>query len=467
MSKSNSQPPAFVLAITNVLDRPLASYQIIIGTTSLLLSIGLVMVLSASSVNSLVFHGNSYYIIIRQLIFAGLGIIGFVFFLRFPLSHLRRFIPFFLYGVVGLIGLTFVPGIGHEVNGNRNWLPLPGGFNIQPSEFAKLAIVLFLADMYTRTHKRLKDPKFIIGPAAVYGGIVTAFVVFQKDLGTALVIMAVIVGMMWVVGLPLKFMGGVVATLIVLLVFLIATAPHRVARMLTFLDPLADPEHSGYQAVKAMMGFATGGFWGVGLGGSRQKWGALPEAHTDFIMAVIGEELGLAGSLVIVILFLILGFAGFRVAMRSQDRFARYVAAGITIWIMVQAMVNIAMVLGLLPVIGIPLPLISYGGSSLLVTLAALGLLANCATTEPGAERALRAARRSTPGAQRREAAKRDKAARKKATQSTKKPAVKKPTAKKSPAKKSGPTKAPAKKTPAKKAPLSVRHITSAPTRGI
>lgn len=404
MSKPAGQPPAFVLAVKNVLDRPLASYQIVLGTTGLLLGIGLIMVLSASSVHGIMVYDNSYYIVIRQVIFAVLGVIAFFVCLRMPLARIRMFVRPVLWIVFALIALTFIPGVGKEVNGNRNWLPLFAGFNLQPSEFAKLAVVLWIGDHYTRRHKFLSTPKNILMPTLLVAGGVAAMVVAQKDLGTALVLFAVIVGLMWVAGLPGKFMGAVMAALGVVLVFFIATAPHRVARLLSFVDPLADPENSGYQSIKAMMGFATGGFWGVGLGGSRQKWGALPEAHTDFIMAVIGEELGLAGSLVIISLFLVLGFAGFRIAMRSRDRFARYVAAGITIWLMSQAMVNIGMVLGLLPVIGIPLPLISYGGSSLMITLAALGILANCATTEPGAARALTISRRSTRRATRKAA---------------------------------------------------------------
>ncbi len=180
-----------------------------------------------------------------------------------------------------------------------------------------------------------------------------------------------------------------------ILVFFVATAPHRVARLFNFTDPQSDPDSAGFQAIHGMMALARGGFWGVGLGGSRQKWGSLPEAHTDFILAVIGEELGLLGTFVVLTLLLVLAFAGIRIASRTKDPFVRYTAAGITIWIMSQAVINIGMVLGLLPVIGIPLPLISYGGSSLLVTLVAMGVLLNCAKTEPGARRALAAGRAS------------------------------------------------------------------------
>ncbi|NRQ50997.1 putative lipid II flippase FtsW [Aeromicrobium stalagmiti] len=385
--------PAIVEAARRTLERPLASYQLVLGSTALLLGIGLIMVLSASSIFALVNYGNSFAIVLRQLIFAVLGVIGAVVAARMPLPLLRRLIVPFLAVSVLLIMATFIPGVGVTVNGNRNWLPLFGGFQLQPSEFAKLALVLWIADIYARRQKYLGIPRYVITPMVPVAGSVALLVVGQHDLGTALVLFALIVGMLWVAGLPRKQMGGLVALLFVGLVVAVAQSPHRVERLLNFTNPQADPDSAGFQAIHGMMALATGGFWGVGLGGSRQKWGSLPEAHTDFILAVIGEELGLIGTLVVLVLFIVLGFAGLRIATRTRDPFVRYTAAGITIWLMIQAVINIGMVLGLLPVIGIPLPLISYGGSSLLVTLVALGVLLNCATTEPGARRALAAGR--------------------------------------------------------------------------
>ncbi|OUZ09530.1 putative lipid II flippase FtsW [Aeromicrobium sp. PE09-221] len=380
-------------SVRQVLARPLASYQLVLGLTAILLGLGLIMVLSASSVFALRTYGDSFYIAIRQVIFAALGVVGFLIVLRMPLSKLRMLIRPVLLIVVVLIGLTFTP-LGLEINGNRNWLPLFGGFNLQPSELAKLVLVLWIADLYDRRHKYLGTPRYILTPMLPVAGAVAAMVVAQDDLGTALVLFAVIVGMLWVAGLPARYMWFLGLVIGVVSVFFVATAPHRVTRMLSFLDPTADPEGAGHQSIKAMMAFARGGFGGVGLGQSRQKWGALPEAHNDFILAVIGEELGLAGTLVLLALFVMLGFVGFRIAMRARDRFARYTAAGITIWLLSQAIINVGMVVGLLPVIGIPLPLISYGGSSLLATLVGLGFLAKCATTEPGAARALATSRR-------------------------------------------------------------------------
>ncbi|MEH3034200.1 MAG: putative lipid II flippase FtsW [Aeromicrobium erythreum] len=379
--------------LRRTLDRPLASYQLVLGTTGLLLGLGLIMVLSASSVLAFELYGNSFAIVLRQLIFAGLGLAGAYVASRVPLRLVRRLAGPALLVSIALIGITFVPGVGVEVNGNRNWLPVFGGFQLQPSEFAKLALVLWVADHYARAGTALRNPKRILWPMGLMAGLVAALVIAQHDLGTASVLFVIIIGMAFVAGLPARWMGGVLAFFAVVSVFFVATAPHRLARLFSFLNPMADPENAGYQMVHSLMGFASGGFWGVGLGGSRQKWGTLPEAHTDFILAIVGEELGLAGSVVVLVLFAFLCVAGIRIATRTTDPFVRYAAAGLTIWIIGQAMINVGMVLGLLPVIGIPLPLVSYGGSSLLVTLVAAGLLLNFATTEPGAQRALAAAR--------------------------------------------------------------------------
>jgi cell division protein FtsW len=390
---SERRTPALLEAARRTLERPLASYQLVLGSSALLLGLGLIMVLSASSIYALTVYGSSFAIVVRQLIFAVIGVTGAIIASRIPLSLLRRLIRPFLVVSVALICATFIPGVGIDVNGNRNWLPLFGPFQLQPSEFAKLAVVLWIADLYARRQKYLGTPRYVLTPMVPIAGSVAALVVAQHDLGTALVLFFVIVGLLWVAGLPARQMSGVMAGLVVVCVFFIATAPHRVARMLTFADPMADRDGAGFQSVHGMMALARGGFWGVGLGGSRQKWGSLPEAHTDFVLAVIGEELGLLGTLVVLALLVLLAVGGIRIASRTPDPFVRYTAAGITIWLMSQAVINIGMVLGLLPVIGIPLPLISYGGSSLMVTLVALGILVNCAKTEPGARRALAAGR--------------------------------------------------------------------------
>lgn len=393
-TSADRRTPALLASARKTLQRPLASYQLVLGVTSILLGVGLIMVLSASSVVARTTTGDSFYIFKRQIVFAVLGVIGAFVAANVKIDLLRKLIYPFLFVTVGLILATFIPGVGIEVQGNRNWLPLFGSFQLQPSEFAKLAIVLWTADLFARKEKLLHQPRHLLLPMIPVTGGLAMLVVGQHDLGTALVLFAVIVGMLWVVGLPGKYMGGVGVTVSAILVFFVAASPERVLRLLSFTNPMATADSAGFQSVHGLMALATGGFWGVGLGGSRQKWGTLPEAHTDFILAVIGEELGLIGTFVVIILFGLLAYSGVRIATRTKDPFVRYSAAGITIWLLVQAVINIGMVLGLLPVIGIPLPLISYGGSSLLVTLVALGLLVNFAKTEPGAKRALAASRK-------------------------------------------------------------------------
>jgi len=214
---------------------------------------------------------------------------------------------------------------------------------------------------------------------------VSGLVVGQGDAGTAVVFFAIAAGTLFLVGAPLRAFGVALVAGGAVLAALIVTHPNRMQRLASFADPFADKSNSGYQAVQAVYAFASGGWWGVGLGASRQKWGRLPEAYTDFIFAIIGEELGLIGALVVVGLFGVLGYAGFRIAARSGDLFCALLAGGITVWMLTQACVNMAAVLGLLPIAGIPLPLVSYGGSALVPTLIAIGMLAGLARREPAA----------------------------------------------------------------------------------
>lgn len=377
------------------LDRPLTSYQLTIGITGLLLGLGLVMVLSASSVMSYNEHGSSYYVFSKQAMWVGIGLPLAWVISRTPLRVIRWLAYPALLGSLVLIGLTYVPGLGVDVNGNRNWLSFGGPITIQPSEVAKLAMIMWVADLYARKERLLDDWKHLLVPMLPVTLLVAGMVVLQGDLGTALVFFAIIGGMMWVVGAPQRVLLFLAATLGTLLAFFATLEPERVKRLATFTDPLATYGDDGWQAAHGLFALASGSFWGVGLGGSRQKWGTLPEAHTDFIFAVIGEELGLFGTLVVLVLFLLLAYTGLRIAMRTREPFARYAAAGITVWLLGQALINLGMVLGLLPVIGVPLPLVSYGGSALLPTLVALGMLCAFAKTEPGARAALDSRRRS------------------------------------------------------------------------
>ena len=375
------------------LDRPLTSYQLVIGVTGLLLALGLVMVLSASSVMSYEVYGNSYSVFAKQALWVAVGVPLAWGVSRLPIRVLRWFAYPALLGSLVLIALTYVPGVGIDVNGNRNWLSFGGPVAIQPSEVAKLAMVLWAADLYARKDRLLDDWKHLLVPMVPVTLLLALMVVGQRDLGTALVMFAIILGMLWVVGAPGRLFTGAILVVGGLAAFLASTDAERVQRLMTFLDPFADMRGDGWQAAHGFFALATGQFWGVGLGASRQKWGTLPEAHTDFIFAVIGEELGLFGTLVVLGLFMLLAYTGLRIASRTKEPFVRYASAGITVWLLAQATINLGMVLGLLPVIGIPLPLVSYGGSALLPTLAALGMLVAFARTEPGARAALAARR--------------------------------------------------------------------------
>jgi cell division protein FtsW len=384
----------WIAAIRDVLDRPLTSYHILLGATGLLLVLGLLMVLSASSVLSLRANGNSYTIFIRQLIWVGVGLPMAYVASRMTPRHFRMLSYVALLGSVFLLVLTYIPGLGVGVNGNTNWLNLGGPLQIQPSEFAKLALVMWCADLYARKDKLLTQWKHMLVPMVPVCGLVIALVVGQHDLGTALVLMAVMIGMIWIVGAPTRLFIAAIVVIGAIATYFVNAEKYRMERVTSFLDPFADPTAVGWQASHSFYALSTGGWWGVGIGNSRQKWGNLPEAHTDFIFSVIGEELGLVGSLTVLALFLTLAYAGVRIATRNTQPFVRYAAAGITIWIMAQTLVNLGAVIGLLPIVGIPLPLLSYGGSALLPTLIAIGMLLSFAKAEPGAQAALKESRR-------------------------------------------------------------------------
>ncbi|HEU4514520.1 MAG TPA: putative lipid II flippase FtsW [Nocardioidaceae bacterium] len=383
-------------SLGHALDRPLTSYYLLLGSSALLLTIGLMMVLSASSVYSYKeYGGDSYFIFTRQLTWVALALPAAWIASKLPHRVLRKFSWLALGVSTVLLALTQT-GMGKEVNGNTNWLAL-GPLTIQPSEFAKLAIILWCADIYARKEKLLGDWKHTLFPVVPVTGLITLLVIQGGDLGTALVLFAIVLGMLWVVGAPARLFGGALLVVGALALYLASTSEERLERLTNFVDPFKNYEGAGWQAAHGLFAMSSGGWFGKGISASQQKWGSLPEAHTDFIFAVLGEELGLVGTLLVLVLFLTIAYAGIRVALRTTDPFVRYMAAGITVWLTAQMMINIGMVLALLPVIGIPLPLVSYGGSALLPSLVALGLLVSFARSEPGAAEALRARRRRRP----------------------------------------------------------------------
>lgn len=382
-------------AARHALARPLTAYYLLLGASALLLVIGLIMVLSASSVYSYRQTGgeSSYSIVQRQLMWVLIAIPCAFIASRLPIGFVRRLAwPALLISIV-LLALVRVPGLGREVNGNTNWLGL-GPFTLQPAELAKLAIVLWAAHVYARKDKRLHSLHELLMPVVLGIGVVIVLVMLGRDLGTALVIFGILLAMLWVVGAPLRLFTMVLSLVGVVALYLATTSRHRLERLTTFTDPFKDFHDAGWQPAHGLYALSSGGWFGQGIGASQQKWGDLPEAHTDFIFAVLGEELGLVGTLLVIGLFLTIAYAAVRVATRTEDAFVRYTIFGIVVWLVGQMIINVGMVLALLPVIGIPLPLISYGGSALVPSLVALGLLIGFARREPEAARALAQRRR-------------------------------------------------------------------------
>lgn len=397
-SAEPERPPSrlggWVAVVKDALDRPLTSYYLLLGASALLLTIGLLMVTSASSVYAYKLEGDSYAIVKRQLMWVAIGLpVAFVA-SRLPLSFVRRLAWPAMGVAVVLLALVQVPGLGVEVNGNRNWLDL-GPIRVQPAEVAKLAVILWAAHVYARKERLLGRMRHLVVPVIPGIGVVIALIVTGRDLGTALVIGAILMALLWVVGMPLRYFA-LGASVLGSLAFVAAwTSPERMRRLTNFVDPLKDYHDSGWQPAHGLYALASGRWFGKGIGDSTQKWGDLPEAHTDYIFAVLGEELGLVGTLLVVTLFGTIAHAAIRVARNSGDPFVRYASFGIVAWLVGQMIINVGMVLALLPVIGIPLPLISYGGSALVPSLAALGLLVGFARRDPAAAAALEAGRRS------------------------------------------------------------------------
>ena len=379
----------WIASAKDLLERPLTPYYLLLGATGLLLAIGMIMVLSASSVDSYLHHGgNSYYWATKQLMWVLIALPCAWIATRLPL-RLLRFVAWPMVAVSLVLLVLTQTSLGVEVNGNKNWLGV-GPLQIQPSEIAKFSMVLWCADVYARKDALLGSWRHLVVPVVPVTGLLTVLVLLGGDLGTALVLFGITLGLFWVVGAPVRLFVAAVSVVSVAALYLAASSPERLTRITSFVNPFNDFQGSGWQAGHGILGMASGGIFGKGIGASQQKWGNLPEAHTDFIFAVLGEELGLVGTLLVLVLFLTIAYAGIRVAMRTENLFIRYATAGIVIWLMAHVVINIGMVLALLPVIGIPLPLVSYGGSSLVPELVALGLVIGFARLEPSAAGALR-----------------------------------------------------------------------------
>ncbi|MCE2511568.1 MAG: putative lipid II flippase FtsW [Acidimicrobiia bacterium] len=343
-----------------------------------LVMLGLVMALSATAAPSLSGTNSAWSLFKSQATWLGVGVVALLVLLRVDYHHWKRLAPMGLVVSLVLLALTAVPGVGLSANGARRWLGV-GSIVFQPSELAKIAFVVFVADLLSRPDRHMEDARSTLQPVLLLTGLMTVLLMLQPHLGTTLVIAGVALTMLYFAGARLSHL--VVATVAgaAMTAMMVAYSPWRRDRMLGFLDPWEDPLGNGYQPLKSLHAMASGGLEGMGLGAGRAKWGFLPYAHTDFIFAVIGEELGMIGSLFVVILFVGLAAAGLGVALRAPDRFGMLLAVGITSWIILQAALNMGAVLAIFPVVGITLPLLSFGGTSLVATLAAMGVLLNVA----------------------------------------------------------------------------------------
>ncbi len=339
---------------------------------------GLVMVMSSSAVASLEKGQGAFGIFLRQFFFASVGVLAMLRLARTDYRSLRKFaLPFLAVSVV-LLGLVLVPGVGVDAGGASRWIGARG-IGIQPSEFAKLAFVLFASAALTRDERRPQTTAEFLVPTLPVAVLLATLIMAQPDLGTTVALGVAFFAVLWVAGLGVPAFAYLVAMAGAAFLVLALSADYRRARLLSFLDPWASADSIGYHSVQSMIAIGSGGWTGVGLGAGRQKWLFLPNAHTDFVFAVIGEELGLAGCLAVVLLFVAFAFFGTRAAMRAPDRFGRVLAGTITAWITLQAFLNIGVTTGRLPVTGIPLPFLSSGGSALIVVLAASGILLSVA----------------------------------------------------------------------------------------
>jgi cell division protein FtsW len=332
------------------------------------------MVLSASSVASYTAFGSSFSVFEKQALWCAIGLPGLLLGLRLPTRLIRRFgYPLLVLSIV-LLAAVLAPGVGRNVYGARRWISV-GPLQLQPSELAKVALVLAGADLLARKQKRLGELRHLLVPLVPAAILLAMLVIAEPDMGTAIVLMVIMLTLLAVVGAPRRVFFGTFGMLAGGFGMLAVVEPYRLARLTSFADPFKAASAAGYQTVQGLYAIASGGWWGLGLGASRSKWGYLPNQYTDYIFAVIGEELGLLGGLMVIGLFAVLGYAGFRIAQQADDPYQQLLAGGITAWIVGQAIINMCAVVGLLPVTGVPLPFVSFGGSSLIFTMFGLGLL--------------------------------------------------------------------------------------------
>ena len=370
------RPAVAVIPVRRIFAIENRNYFLLLGTTLFLVAFGLVMVLSSSSIESSVDGEGFFGRFIRQGFSAILGIPLMLVASRMPPRFWKRWAwPALLVG--GALQLiVFIPGLGLEHGGNQNWISI-GGFNMQPSEFVKIALIVWIAWVLSTKEELLGDWRHVALPIAPVAGVAILFVLIGKDLGTASIIVMIVLGCLYFAGVRLKFLAVALAGVSLLVIIMALATPSRTERISVWLNGCTAADYSNlcWQVQHASWALAAGGLFGSGLGNSKAKWNWLPEADNDFIFAIIGEELGLIGAIVVLVLFIVLAIAFVRVLRATRDSFAKITTGGVMVWVIGQALVNIAVVLGLLPVLGVPLPLISAGGSALIAILLGIGVV--------------------------------------------------------------------------------------------
>ena len=365
-------------------------YALLIATFGLLF-IGMVMILSASTTVSYKQFNNQYIIFLRQLMFASIGVVMMMAISRLPKVFFFKWSKVALWISIALLVLVLIPSIGISVAGQRNWISLWGPFRLQPSEIAKLTLIVWGSVILSKQiRSKITTWQNLLVPVFPVGAIIAVLVIFEGDLGTALILGPILLSLFYAVGAPVKlFTWSAMAGLLGILILSIQEG-YRIQRFLSWINPTAENQDAGWQVTHGKYALASGGWTGIGLGASKEKWGWLPAAHTDFIFAVVGEELGLVGTLIVLALIGTIAYVALTLARKTNDLFTKLIATSVMSWIVVQSIINVGAVLGLLPVTGVPLPLVSYGGSSLVFTMSAIGVLMAVLRAEPNVKAELK-----------------------------------------------------------------------------
>ena len=365
-------------------------YALLIATFGLLF-VGIVMILSASTTVSYKQFSNQYIIFLRHLMFAGIGVVMMMAISRLPKVFFFKWSKAALWISIVLLVLVLIPSIGISVAGQRNWISLWGPFRLQPSEIAKLTLIVWGSVVLSKQiRSKVTTWQNLLVPVFPVGAIIAILVILEGDLGTALILGPILLSLFFAVGAPVKlFTWSAMAGLLGILLLSIQEG-YRVQRFLSWINPSAENQDAGWQVMHGKYALASGGWTGIGLGASKEKWGWLPAAHTDFIFAVVGEELGLVGTLIVLALIGTIAYVALTLARKTNDLFTKLIATAVMAWIVVQSIINVGAVLGLLPVTGVPLPLVSYGGSSLVFTMSAIGVLMAVLRAEPNVKAELK-----------------------------------------------------------------------------